>query len=235
MDISMELLEKEKMDFLNLKMQIKEELGFDGTDDEIEETLEKFLSLESEIFNISLNDIVLKRYYEYFLENVYPTVMDFIEINNNSDKADTSLLLSKNKINRKNKKAIEFALKDYFCTINNDYLLNQLNSHEVLISSELRQVVSNSDIFQKNNHLNKSITGNYPSIKYNYNYSFWKNYSNIVSKVIESLNKRLESKIPDFEESLNSYEYHIGLYKEFVKKYRYISICDMKGEVKCQK
>lgn len=226
--------EKQEADFFSLKKEIEDEFDINSNDD-IKEDLKRILALETEIFNISLNDIVLKRYYEYFMEKVYPLVLFVTKKNSKFDGIDTLSLPVKGRINEENRNAIKLALADYALERKDDYLLSKLNSHEVLLSNELREVMNKKDIFQRNSNLNKDIQSKYAEIKYNYSYSFWQGFGNVVMRVIESLEKRLSSKIPDFAENIKTYEYHISLYKRFLEAEKYLNNSETKEAEKCQK
>lgn len=237
MNIPEELFEKEQESFFNLKQKISEELGFVGTDDEIEEALKRLLAMESEMFDNSMNDLVLKKYYESFLKDVYPQIRILTRKNNNNNSLDLSLLFEKNKINEANHKAIKSALATYFYQVKDGCLLNVLNSHEVLLSEELKRIIRTRDIFQKESHLNENIRAKHLDIKYNYRPSYWEIYFDVMRKDLHTVNKQLEDKIPDFASNLEIYEYHIKLYIEYITKYRFISAYTefKEGKIQCQR
>ena len=233
MDISKERFEDKDFDFFYLKQKIAKEFGIRGTDDEIEDSLKNLLSMESEVFNNSMNYLVLKKYYECFLSDIYPLVESLVQTNKDDNQLQTGLVLVENGILRLNRWAISNALSTYCCEVNDQYLLNTLNSHEVLLLDNLKKVIETNNIFRKDRHLNKDICGKFADTdnEYNYSQSFWKEYANTVKMVLNSIDKRLEKEIPDYKNSLEIYEYHIKLYKKFNSSYN-----ELKEEkMKCQR
>lgn len=225
MVVSKQRLEMECRDFLILKRKICNEMNIEKSlsDDEIEELLKQLLSIESELFDNCMIDLFLRTYYDKFLEHVFPQIEVLVEKNSDSKSLKQYYLIEKRDINRLNESAIYKALGKYFYKIKDGYLLNCLNSHEVLIPENVRNEILKKDLFGVQKQRDNGRSKHQP-VEFNYDIHYWKTYGKYVEKQLEEINDRLCEKLSNFSEDLEIYEKHLFLYKKFIIKSRYLEM-----------
>ena len=223
MEIPADRLNKQKEEFMQLKEKIVNELGFQGLDDdEIEKSLKLLIGLESENFDNSMNDLVLRKYYNYFLDDIFPAIYSMITLKE-IPSVNIKYYNNKKEINALNKEALNRSLAAYFYSINDGFLVNTVNSHESHLTGELEKLIVKDDVFRTDYKYDPKIMSKHPVIDFNYDIRKWISYAIYVQKRLSEIEKNLNDKIPDFEQSSELYEYHIKLYRDYVVKYRYIS------------
>lgn len=225
MVVSKQRLEMECRDFLILKRKICDEMNIEKSlsDDEIEELLKQLLSIESELFDNCMIDLFLRNYYDSFLKHVYPPIEELVEENSDSKSLKQYYFTEKHDINHLNESAIYKALGKYFYRIKDGYLLNCLNSHEVLIPENVKNEILKKDLFCVQQQCDNGRAKHQP-VEFNYDINYWKAYEKYVEKQLEEINERLCEKLDNFSEDLEIYENHLFLYKKFIIKSRYLEM-----------
>ena len=208
--IKLDTLRKSIMAELNLpKLSIED----------LEGTLCSLIGMESETFDNSMNDLVLRRYYNYFLTVIFPRIYNMIELKRTPKDhikyADSEDDMSKKNINNLHAEAIRQAIEFYGYSVNDGFLINNFNSHEVHISDELLTLMSMKDIFRVKYNYNPEIATKFPMIEFDYKLQDWVEYAYSVQERLASLENTLNDKVVDFKQNLDIYEYHISLYREY--------------------
>ncbi len=226
MEIPADKLSQQKMEFNKLKEKIVNELGFQGlNDEEIEDALRMLINVETEAFNNSMNDLVLRKYYNYFIDYILPEIYIMIS-SRQTPKDHIQYYEYKQKINEKNKKAIMSSLNAYFYSVNNGFLVNTVNSHEAHLADELEGILMKDDIFRIDYNYNSDIATKYPAIDFDYNLENWVLYASYIQDRLFEIENNLNDKVPSFKQTLAMYEQHIKLYKDYIRKYRFIMATD---------
>lgn len=219
MDETMVSLESQiKLD--TLRKSVMAELNLPNLSiEELEGTLRSIISIESETFDNSMNDLVLRRYYNYFLTGIFPAIYNMIESKRTPQDhikyVDSEDDVSKKTINKLHAEAIRQAIEFYGYSVNDGFLINNFNSHEVHISDELLALMSMKDIFRVKYNYNPEIATKYPMIEFNYKLQDWVEYAYAIQERLAFLESTLNDKIVDFKQNLDIYEYHISLYREY--------------------
>ncbi len=235
MEISLKLLETQELKFAELKKQITNELNLQAlSDDEIEESLKALIQIETEAFDNSMNDLVLRKYYCYFIDNIFPLIYAMIT-SHKTPQNHLKYFELKKKINEKNRVLLKKSFDDYFYKVGNGFIVNTLNSHEVHMVDELEEIWQKKDLFMVDHNYDDSIATKYPEPKFDYDLNFWVLYAADIQKKLFLIEQSLAEKIPDFASSLALYEHHLKLYLEYVKKYRFISACKQIKEMRSVK
>lgn len=230
MDISKELLEQEKLEFAKLKQKIASEIGLYGlSDDEMESALKTLISMESENFDNIMNDIVLRKYYHYFLNYIFPQIDTMLTLGK-TPPVHLKYFEDKQEINEKNRNAINNSLNTYCYHVCDEFIVNSITGHKSPITAELMNLIKKKDIFRVSYNYDVKVATSHPAPAFNYNVDSWLNYASYVQNRLISIDNRLKKRIPAFEQSIEMYEKHVKLYKEYIRKYRFIEVAHQANE-----
>lgn len=139
---------------------------------DVEEILERFLKGYMNQYSDFMSEIILRNYYELFLETIKPQIEKLLDEREEKDPNITDLFLVEDRmeIEERARECLEKALDNYYITLEGSVATNNITGQQFQISEELEGIINNRYIFKEKNHQIEGLTAHHMP-KYSFNYS----------------------------------------------------------------
>ncbi len=193
----------------------------DSEETDVEEILERFLKVYMNQYSGFMSEIILKNYYEIFLEKIKPQIENLLkEKEENSNITNLFLVEERMEIEKQARQCLEEILNNYYITIEGLIATNNLTKEQFQISKELEEILNNRYIFKEKTPEIEGLTARHMP-KYNFNYSkekwnkIFENYAQKKQEIEKNIAPQMKAKnIYYDEEMLTNFDICLMLYKE---------------------